>query len=239
MCTVTVVPYAGGVRLMCNRDERRTRPPALPPRTFALDGRRAVFPVDPAGGGTWIGVNDVGLVVAVLNVHAGRLRDEGTPRPPSSRGQIVRALLSCRSPGAAVAAASRLDARRFAPFRLLLVHRRAIAASRASGAARLDWTFDTIARPLLFTSSSLGDELVEAVRRRLFERMMAGESSGWLGGQARFHRHQWRARPEVSVRMERPDALTVSRTTVNVTSVGRALTYRSLAGDALTYEVTL
>ena len=237
MCTVTVVPHAGGVRLMSNRDERRARSAALPPQTFALDGRLAAFPVDPAGGGTWIGVNDSGLVVTLLNVHDGQLRDTAARLP--SRGQIVRALLSCASIPEALAAASRTDARRFAPFRLLVVQRRTIAVSRWSDAARLDWSFASVIEPLLFSSSSLGDRLVEPVRRRLFQRMMATGSAGWLDAQARLHRHQWRARPEVSVRMERPDALTVSRTTVDVTSAIRFLTYKSLIGVAATHEVTL
>ena len=237
MCTVTVVPHAGGVRLMCNRDERRTRPRALPPRTFVFDGRLAAFPVDPAGGGTWIGVNDAALAVTLLNVHDGRLR--GTAQRGPSRGQIVRALLSCASIPDALAAASRIDARRFAPFRLLLVQRRTIAVGRSSDAATLDWTFARIVRPLLFTSSSLGDASVEPVRRQLFDRMMAVGSGGWTDRQARFHRHQWRARPELSVRMERPDALTVSRTTLDVTPARRLLIYQTLTGDAATHEVIL
>jgi hypothetical protein len=237
MCTVTIVQHAGGVRLMSNRDERRGRSAALPPQTFALNRRRAAFPVDPAGGGTWVGVNDAGLVVTLLNLHDGQFRDTAARRP--SRGQIVRALLSCGSIPEALAAASCIDARRFAPFRLLVVERRTIAVSRATDAALLDWSLASIVRPLLFTSSSMGDASVDPVRRRLFDRMMAIGSPGWLGAQARYHRHQWRSRPEVSVRMERPDALTVSRTTVDVTAARRFLTYRSLTGDAAGYEVTL
>ena len=237
MCTVTIVPHAGGVRLMSNRDERRDRPAALPPRTFTLDGRLAAFPVDPAGGGTWIGINETSLVVTLLNVHAKQAHRTVARLP--SRGHIVRALLSSGSIPEALAAASRIDARRFAPFRLLVVQRCTIAVSRASDAARLDWSFASIVRPLLFTSSSLGDASVGPVRRRLFDRMMAIGRAGWLDAQARFHRHQWRARPEASVRMERPDALTVSRTTVEVTSASRVLTYQSLTGDAARFEVTV
>ena len=58
MCTVTLMRYDGGVRLACNRDERRDRPAALPPTSYACGKQRAIFPVDPVGGGTWIGVND-------------------------------------------------------------------------------------------------------------------------------------------------------------------------------------
>src|SRR5262249_11399645 len=68
MCTVTVVPTPGAVRLACNRDEQRTRPPALPPQVRRFGRRWAAFPVDPVGGGTWVAVNDTGLAMTVLNV---------------------------------------------------------------------------------------------------------------------------------------------------------------------------
>jgi uncharacterized protein with NRDE domain len=59
-----------------------------------LDGPvRAVAGVDPQGGGTWLGVNAHGVLVAVTN----RARSQPPPRP-RSRGLLVRDLLtSCAS----------------------------------------------------------------------------------------------------------------------------------------------
>ena len=72
-------------------------------------------------------------------------------------------------------------------------------------------------RPVMFTSSSLGDAIVETPRRRLFEELvLAGDD--WLRGQFRFHRHRWDEQPEISIQMARQDAATVSRTTIDVTS---------------------
>jgi uncharacterized protein with NRDE domain len=77
-----------------NREEFYSRggsPPAL------LDGGRAVAGLDPLAGGTWLGVNAHGVVVAVTN------RPKSQPPPqPRSRGQLARELLDC--PSAAVAA---------------------------------------------------------------------------------------------------------------------------------------
>src|SRR5688500_7182928 len=107
MCTVTVVPHETGIRLMCNRDGRRTRPAALPPRVHELGGRLAAFPVDPPGGGSWVGVNDADIAVALLNIHWGsRRRTEG---PKRSRGLIVRELLSCGSMPHVLEAITSLD----------------------------------------------------------------------------------------------------------------------------------
>ena len=75
----------------------------------------------------------------------------------------------------------------------------------------------TLAEPMLLTSSSLGDALVRGPRRRLFEQLvLAAPEKRRIEAQARFHQHQWTAHPAFSVRMERQDARTVSRTIVRV-----------------------
>src|SRR3954464_5165969 len=94
MCTVSIVPVPDGCRLVCNRDERRTRAAAHPPRAFPTDVSWATYPQDPVSGGTWIGVNDDGLIVALLNRTAARIE---SCRSPQSRGSIVPMLLACPS----------------------------------------------------------------------------------------------------------------------------------------------
>jgi len=86
---------------------------------------------------------------------------------------------------------------------------------------------------MMLTSSSLGDALVEKPRRRLFERLFAGEERSWLQAQSLFHRHQWESRRGVSVRMERADAKTVSQTFVSVTGSAIELRYRALESASL------
>lgn len=67
MCTVSWIHEPDGYQLFCNRDEKRTRPAADPPRIHERDGVRWLAPVDPAGGGAWIGVNQTGVAVCLLN----------------------------------------------------------------------------------------------------------------------------------------------------------------------------
>jgi hypothetical protein len=227
MCTVTVVPHEGGVRLLCNRDEQRTRPAAIPPQIHPVGGRQALFPIDPQGGGTWIGVNDAGLVAALLN------RQPAAPEPGApkhSRGLIVRELLQFGSLPEVAAALDALVPRAFAPFQIVIWHDGQLAIADSDSAASLRLSHRPLDAPLLFTSSSLGDALVAGPRQRLFERMVDRSRDGWLAGQARFHDHQWPRRPEISVRMERPDAMTVSRTTVDVSDGGRRLLYEAPLG---------
>ncbi len=85
-----------------NREEYYQRG-GEPPRR--LDGPAAVGGVDPAHGGTWLGVNAHGLLVAVTNRRKSRL-----PASPRSRGLLARDLLALSSAGDAVReAVSQLD----------------------------------------------------------------------------------------------------------------------------------
>lgn len=238
MCTVTVVPRAQGARLLCNRDERRSRPAALPPQIHNLRGRLAAFPVDPQGGGTWIGVNEAGLIVTLLNAHRStRVAHErprvcrgvwqGEARRKRSRGLVVRKLLRSTSLPHATGAVESLDASAFEAFQVVIVYEGRVAVATSDGAGPIRCTQQTLDEPLLFTSSSLGDALAGLPRQRLFERMVVRSRTGWLDGQARFHDHQWSQRPEISIRMERRDALTVSRTTVDVRTDRRQLLYEA------------
>lgn len=229
MCTVTIVPLGPrpGFRLACNRDESRLRPAAGAPRRIAGGERAALAPRDPQGGGTWIAVNDAGVAMALLNrnharspgragasasvASAGRVATPGR----SSRGGVIPAILRSATAVDAVRRARRLDLSPYAPFRLVLADGRAVADltwdSPGLKVRRRSWR----RRPLLFTSSGLGDARVGPPRRALFRRLLTG-SNDLPGRQDRFHRHAWPDRPHLSVCMRRPDARTVSHSVIEV-----------------------
>src|SRR5208283_5304222 len=77
-----------------NREEEYARggepPQVLPGPPNAVGGR------DPRSGGTWLGVNERGVLVAVTN----RLKSE-PPSQPRSRGLLARDLLGCDTATAA------------------------------------------------------------------------------------------------------------------------------------------
>src|SRR3954447_20357315 len=89
MCLLALFYRAVGdapVVVGANREEFYARG-GLPPRL--LGGRPAVLAgLDPAAGGTWLGVNEHGLLVALTN----RPKSAVPPRP-RSRGLLVRDLL--------------------------------------------------------------------------------------------------------------------------------------------------
>jgi hypothetical protein len=219
MCTVTVVRAGGVLRMACNRDERRERPQAHPPFITRAGALKLLTPQDPTGGGTWIAANSAGLVFTLLNAHSPR----GTTGPVPSRGLVIPALADAATLEEVALRLEDVRPRERAPFRLLVAKRTDVAEFVPVGDA---WraTMHRLARPQLFTSSSLGDAIVDGPRRLLFEQMLrtAGPSTSLRAGdvaaqQDAFHAHRWRDRPAVSVHMSRPDACTVSTTVVEVT----------------------
>ena len=223
MCTVSIVPRDDGFRVMSNRDERLDRASASLPQIERVDSRAVIMPIDPVGGGSWIGVNDAGLAAALLNRHDG---PSSSGASFSSRGALVRCALGCESVEAAMASVARLDATRFQPFRLVLVQNDRIALV-AGDTREFAHAESTLGQSFLFTASSLGDVFVDSPRRRLFEFLM-GQGVDRLRAQSLFHRYQWPGKQAISVLMERGDAATVSRTTIDVRKDGIELEYESL-----------
>lgn len=90
MCTMTWCRGPEGYDVYFNRDERRTRLPAIPPSLETRHGVRYLAPTDPDAGGTWLLVNERGVTWGVANFYT-RPMDI---RPPArrSRGQLVRSL---------------------------------------------------------------------------------------------------------------------------------------------------
>jgi uncharacterized protein with NRDE domain len=96
-----------------NRDERLDRP-AAPPR---LTGRspRVWAGIDREAGGTWLGVNDAGLVVGVANTARGQRE-----RARRSRGLLVMDLLGERDAQAAAGRLASQAASDYLPCRVLV-----------------------------------------------------------------------------------------------------------------------
>jgi hypothetical protein len=221
MCTVTIVraPAARGVRgwvrVVCNRDEQRTRAAELPPRRVAVGARHAVMPVDSAAGGTWIAATDAGLALCLLNVNP-------TPRVPrsawagrASRGRVIPSLSDCADLREAAERVGAMDASSTAPFKLLIADLMHVVVARSDGERIEVSPAREIDGPVMHTSSGLGDELVQPPRRALFDAIF-GTGADVLESQRAFHEHAWPDAGHLSVAMSRPDARTMSRTVIDL-----------------------
>src|SRR4051812_34900154 len=113
MCTVTFLPRRSGYALGMNRDEKLTRPTALPPAMHRVGAREVVYPAEP-GGGTWMGLNDAGVCLALINWYS---VPERVTEKPISRGEVVRALLAAGEPDFADEALAAAQIERVHPFR--------------------------------------------------------------------------------------------------------------------------
>ena len=222
MCTVSVIKLSGLLRLVSNRDERRTRPTALPPAVSHAGGLRIIAPTDPASQGTWIACSEIGLAIALLNVNP---PDADARVPPRSRGTIIPTLIGSRSLDEVAERARAIAHGDYAPYRLVAIHAGAddvLEAVPMSGVLRR-WPLDA---PRMFTSSGLGDHHVERPRRQLFEEnVLPGNPADWRERQDRFHAHRWRDRLSVSVHMARAEAWTVSRTAIEIDDARVVMSY--------------
>jgi uncharacterized protein with NRDE domain len=102
------------VIVAANRDEHYDRPSAQP--SLLSSEPKTIAGIDLRAGGTWLGVNEFGLTVGILN-----RRIDGTTLPATvarSRGLLCQELLKCKS---AVAAAAFLTGHesRYNPFTLV------------------------------------------------------------------------------------------------------------------------
>lgn len=211
MCTASWHRGLSGYRLFFNRDELRTRGEARAPQLFERDGVRALAPVDGDGGGSWIGVNQHGLSLGLLNGYQDELpRDAGRLE---SRGGVVTRLLFEATHADLEEGLAELPFERLRGFRLLVLD--------AAGEARLHrWDGRELSLGLLpelpLTSSSRDPEGAGRARRQHLEalRQRHGELSERV--LVDFHTSHEPERGARSTCMHRDDASTVSASWIAV-----------------------
>lgn len=127
--------------MAANRDEMADRPCLAPARHWP-DRPGVVAGLDVLAGGTWLGINDDGVVAGVLN----RVNTLGPAPGFRSRGELPLQALGHRNAAEAAAALSRLDAADYRPFNLVVVDRvsgfwvRGTGPAGAPDGGRLDVT---------------------------------------------------------------------------------------------------
>lgn len=204
MCTVSWVHDDGGYQLFCNRDEKLSRRPAFSPRVGVQDGVRFLAPIDGNAGGTWIGVNEFGVTLALLN---------GTSRTPArtSRGRLTLDLLSATSQQEIVDRFLSRDLSPFAPFTLsVLQPGEPGTVLRWDGERAVELVEATV--PLV--SSSFDQTGAEVARRDEFARMVREFGQLDTAVLNAFHASHGCGPSAYSPCMHRADAETVSFTRV-------------------------
>lgn len=122
MCTVIILrrpDHRWPLLVGANRDEQITRPWLAPSRHWP-DRPDVTAGLDELGGGSWMGLNDHGVVACILN-RRGTL---GPQDGKLSRGEIVLDALDHPDASAAADALKHLDGKAFRDFNLLIADNR-------------------------------------------------------------------------------------------------------------------
>jgi len=226
MCTLSWWVAETERGIVFNRDELRTRSRGEASRIVDFpSGQRILMPRDPDAGGTWMGVNDSGLIVALLNNYPFH-----SPRRPDqiSRGQLVVDLLRQAETAAhCMTLLESLDRSVYQGFLLF-------ALGRADGPLAREWDGQSL-KPIpldgegglhVLTSSSFRQEECEAFRVDLFagksrERATLKQNHG------SFHPED----PALGPLMVRDDAATDSVTEVVVGSKHAHMWFQAVQGN--------
>ncbi len=206
MCTLTWRVRRDVLCVRFNRDELLRRQPGLQPAVVERGGVPILCPRDGDFGGTWIGANAHGLVMALLNGDPASARGEG---PFVSRGLLLLDALAAESAEAAVAQL-RSAAGRCQPFTAFVADRalRPQVLRFAAGA------FAQESAPRLLASSSLVHAAAQAHRSESYRRRFGDRApaAGWSA----FHSSHEPEPSALSVCMHREDAQTESSTFLSV-----------------------
>jgi len=178
MCSLTLVIREHGYLLGMNRDEQVARGVGLPPTMRDIDRTQGMYPTDGADG-TWIGANDRGVTLALLNWHDVAFHTA----KGRSRGLVIPAVLGAATFVDFNQKITDLDLHGLLPFRLVGI----FPIEQKVG----EWRWDTMKKQILhhawehrlWCSSSLSDEHAEDLRGRAATHA-AGEadtqSATWL-----------------------------------------------------------
>ena len=227
MCLLAVlfrtIPGAP-VLVAANREERFDRP-SLPPHVQP-GPPRVLCGLDEEAGGTWLGVNEHGLIVAATN-----RRKSALPSSPRSRGLLCRELLGCGDASAASELALRdLSTDRYAGANYVCLDPRQGFVVYGGDELR---SFELEPGLHLMTNGDLDDPEDErqGVARRLLEAAPPGSTDEFLARAADVCGH-----PGIVVRRE--DGGTVSSDLIAVTHPTADAVYRHAPGppDATPYE---
>src|SRR6185295_10992010 len=122
MCTVVILRRPGHewpIIIAANRDEMANRP-WLPPARHWPDRADVTAGIDQLAGGTWLGINDLGVVAGILN----RRNSLGHDPKLRSRGELVLEALDHADATDAAAALRDLDGRSYRSFNMVVADNR-------------------------------------------------------------------------------------------------------------------
>ena len=223
MCTVTFVPLSNGVIITSSRDEQVSRPSAEPPDWYQHGPVQVLYPRDPMGGGTWIGLTSNGIVAVLLNGAF----EKHLSQPPyrMSRGKLLTHLLSMPDPVERIRLSSLVG---IEPFTLILYHGRELHVFRWD-AIHLHEVRPDPAVPHIWSSATLYNAAMICEREKWFSDWLDVNDRRRPDELFRFHLEAGSGNPDYSVLMNRGGKLrTVSITGIYLCATNAEIRYRDI-----------
>ena len=238
MCVVTLLPIADGYLLTANRDEHFSRPDALPPQSYDVNGRQLTFPKDPQGGGTWLAASPTQLV-CLLNGAFPSDKPPVVHPPVKSRGVVVLDVFGYDNP---YHFADRYDFGGVQPFTLVMAG--AGTRGRVRDLFEIRWTGQRVwvrelapNNPHIWSSYTLYDAGTIALRKIWFTQFLQANHNHYTPDSVfTFHQTAGNGNPDRDFVMNRPaeGVRTVSITQVAHTKQTGMMRYLDLATDLTT-----
>jgi len=207
-----------------NRDEARTRSAALQPGIGYSGKIQYARPVDGEKGGTWIGVNQYGLSICIMNWY-GVSQPDGDKNDFISRGWIIPNLMDSVNLVDCEQQLQQLSLRKIRPFRLLAIQTNPIQVK--------EWYWDMNhlrpesqpAEQNIWTSSGWKPKHVHNVRKRVFDNFWKVQGEVTLDKIQTLHATQLPEPGPLAISMSHSKAMSVSNTIIETTSVKAVMHY--------------
>lgn len=186
MCTVIILrrpDHEWPVIIGANRDEMNNRPWKAPARHWE-DRPDVIAGLDETGGGTWLGINEDGVVAAVLN----RFGTLGPADDKRSRGELPLEALDHADAIDAVQALAGLDGTAYRPFNMVIADNRDAYWLANRGDGKIEIT-DIPEGLSMITAHDLNDKTNSERTKRNLPRFLTApppnpEADDWFAWQA-------------------------------------------------------
>jgi hypothetical protein len=214
MCTLTVVTREDGYLVGMNRDEKITRGSGFSPGVYESRGKSAIYP-DDGSGGTWIGVNQYGVSLSLLNWN--EVVPSVLDTSKHSRGQIIPLLLGSASPAELESALGSFDLKTILPFRMVGIF---------PGEKEIrEWRWDSVRTDFLvhawegrhWFSSSLSDKQAASLRGNVCREARKESDAGSVAWLRRLHASHAGGAGPFSICVHRRDVETLSYSEITCT----------------------
>ncbi len=163
MCTVSFCINQGEVIFTSNRDERTIRPASTMPMVENVGSKNIIYPKDPQSGGTWIGCDDWGNCIILLN--GGFEMHQLKEKYRMSRGIIVKESIGSNDPLKYIKEVELSD---IEPFQVILYGNGRLDRMVWDGSEKHFFDLD-IEKTHIFSSVTLYDEKMRSDREMWWE----------------------------------------------------------------------